>query len=55
MSRSYIDVYQKKKILILYLKKYIYKKLKKLFKKLVIFSFLHNFFFPKKQFTNLSL
>ena len=53
MSRSYIDVYQKKKILILYLKKYIYKKLKKLFKKLVIFSFLHKFFFSKKQFTNL--
>ena len=57
MSRSYVNVYKKKKnhTLILYLKIYIYKKLKKLFKKLVIFSFLHNFFFPKKQFTNLSL
>ena len=27
--------------------------MKKLFKKLVIFSFLHKFFFSKKQFTNL--
>ena len=48
-KKIYIYIY----ILILYLKKYIYKKLKKLFKKLVIFSFLHKFFFSKKQFTNL--
>ena len=40
MSRSYIDVYKKNiYILILYLKKYIYKKLKKLFKKLVTILF----------------